>query len=280
MKILTIPKHLIKPISILTIVGMIVAVGLPLIDKSLANHNQPTAISYRGVGLVVFILTIIVTLRCLGSGHNNSKKLIAYFITYNAFIILMKYILAPRSLEHTNTDSIVREINSKTVLQNLLVAFLTAVVVFLIYYTVYAIVRHVAIRKSEVMKITPEGFKTSIGLFIVGIFLFSVIFGGLSGFAFLAILLVETNMQYLGTIFTSIYAYGIVGSIIFASLVVYLTFREAGKITDEKKDQKIFTNVASLSILLLFAYHAIWIAFFATLETIWPYKMIESFFVR
>lgn len=278
MKILPIPEHLKRPAVILLAVGIILAIGLPLIDKSFENHIQPSVISFRGVGLAMLILTIYTAYSCLKTHHTGTAKLTIYFIMYNILIIAMKYVVAPLTLETSDSESRVRNLGMRTIFQNLLVAFLTALVVFFIYYTVFAIVRHINIRRSEVMKATPGGLKTSIGLIIVSIFLFSIIFGGLSGFAFLAILLFETNVSYLGTVFTSVYSYAIVVLIISATVMAYLTFREAAKVTDRTKDSKVFTNTASLGLMLLIVYHIIWIAYFTTLETIWPFKIVESLF--
>jgi hypothetical protein len=193
-----------------------------------------------------------------------------YAVGYNALIVLVKFVLAPLGVYQVNRSV---PLESFLPFSELLGAALAAVIVFLLYLGVYALIYRV-FRPSGVVVRSRKRWRSRRGL------VFPMVAGSLllagSGGAFLVIplLVAVSATDYLRFVFSSAVALEIVIVLAAASVLAALAFRSVAERAQMYGNAALMVSFFWLGLYFLALYHVLWVIYVLVLFSLWPLKVV------
>jgi hypothetical protein len=261
-RLISLPNPIAFSLLLMAVGGGLAAVAIPHIDYALSGSSsaEPTIISFAGMAIVMIVLTAVVIGVTSRLKAAASWRWLSLAFIYNAFIVLIKFSLAPASLYQANqltqfdTGSLGGDPNG------FFYYIVTAAVIALLYVAVFCVINWYTSPVRLLKRVT-------VGTAIVGILV--VLLGGFWGW-----FLGGSAVQYIGFIFSTGIGLIVLFSLIAAAAVALAASRRA--VDDDKGEvsgqELSVATFFTLGISLLVIYHFLWIVYMSTLVTVWPFK--------
>ena len=241
----------------------------PLIDR-LANPGarQPGVITYLGVGLAVVMLTAVLLFAGLREVLPRSGVFAAAFLSYNALLITVKFVVAPVSLYRIAGDQGLSVLGSDAggfgyigfplVTAMTAAAYGTAFFLLSLYYR-SRLRTHLGI---------PVRFETGfvglyLAMFLLGVAA-AISLGWLAGLDYLVALLYASALALL-------LAFALVGALVLCGVA----FNEATVQAALLRNVTLFSSFTWIGLAFIAAYHVLWLVFVLVIITIWPLKSLS-----
>jgi hypothetical protein len=251
------------------------AFAFPWLDHLLnPDSATPGLISFLGVGLSVWALTVVLLFGGLRGVLPKGGVFLAAMFGYNSVLVLIKFALSPFALYVTSETRgfVILSTSSNNTLS--FVAFLafpiltavTAALYGAAFFLLYLYFRsglrrrlgvHVSIERSFVVV-----FLTMFGVGVAG-----SIAGGLGVFSFL---------EYVFSFFSFVpLALLLAFALLMALMLASIAFREATEQAALTRNVAVLGTFALVGIAFIAAYHILWLVFILTLVALFPLKAMN-----
>lgn len=270
---------------IVFVVGLLATIIFPNLDKSLNPGSQhPSVITFAGVGVTLILVTACVIYFGLRSTVSLKKQFFMYAIAYNAFIILVKFVLSPSAIYDANqmrafTNSVsMFGSGSSNPISLTMVSGVIFVLYFLFLFVLYLFNKA---KVDEALNISGKANKkiiTNFGVVLGAVGLLSIISFLMFGvMGFMVILLPALNtLEYVGYLSSTVggilIALSLVGAIIFVSA----TFRDVSKQAILLRNAALLGSFFWIAVHFLLIFHVLWVVYFLTILSLWPLKVVVS----
>lgn len=272
LSLIKLPDSVVKALVLMTVGGVMAALVIPRIDDALSGSSsaEPTLISFGGMAVATILLTALVLNAAERAGIGFSRNWVGLTLTYNALIIIVKFMLAPAALYQANRSASFTANPLLGDANGIQYYFLVAAVIGLLYIAAFWLINRVILGSK-----TPHsGARRQWIGGVLGVIAAMVALGIISGGLILVppVLLLSNAVQYLGFIFGTVAVYAIIAALAAAAVVAVMTARQV------KEDQATSSHPVStasfftLGIVLIVLYHFLWIVYMMSLVTVWPFK--------
>lgn len=201
------------------------------------------------------------------------SRIAIYAVSYNALVVLVKFVLAPRGLYDVNRTV---ELTAFVPLSDTFGAALTAVFVFLLYLAVYWVLYRICRRRIEGLAQVETRHRPKMARRIVlPVVAGALVVAGTGGAALLIPLaLVSSGGEYLDFVFSSAVSALIGLALAVASALAFLAFRSVADRAQILSDAAVLVSFFWVGLLFLALYHALWVVYILVLTSIWPLRVV------
>jgi hypothetical protein len=218
------------------------------------------------IGILVIALTTGALYLGLRSDLKLPSRVALYFAAYNALIVVVKFVLAPRALYETNQS---RSLESVLGGGPLLVG--AGALVLALYVAAFWILYRVARMTMNVRDdIRPRSGLLTGGIFAFGASVTAMVVVGIGGLVVVS----GAGTQYLDFVFASALSLAIAVTLAMASALVLLGFRSVARGKRAVVDASVLLNLFWVGLAFLGLYHVLWVVYLLVLTSIWPLKVI------
>jgi hypothetical protein len=223
-------------------------------------------------GLLIAGLTTVALYVGIRRDLKLPARVAAYFVAYNALIVLVKFVLAPKGFYEVNRTRSLQVLAGGGDVGFTLV--LAGTLVFLLYAAVFALlyraVRGRVVREPAEIQASKRRRRTTLGVVVAAIAL-APVFGG---FVLFVLAIGGGGLQYLDFVFTSSVSLLVAFVLACASGIVVMGFRSV-----EERDRVIGEASALVSLFwlglgFLALYHILWLVYILVLSSVWPLKVV------
>jgi hypothetical protein len=270
---------------ILFVVGLFATILFPSIDKSFNPGSQyPGMITFAGVGVTLILVTAFVLYLGLRSTVSLKKQFFIYAFTYNAFIVLVKFVLSPSAIYDANKMQTFTNPGSMfgSGSGNPIGLAMVSGVIFVLYFLFFLILY--LFKKGKVDKALNISEKTnkkiirnfSVVLGTVGLLsiIGFLIFG--AGALWFFIWFGYDTLSYVGYLSSTVGGVLIALSLISAILFVSAALRDASKQAILLRNAALLSSFFWIAVHFLLIFHALWVVYFLTILSLWPLKVVVS----
>ena len=244
--------------------------GLALVVVTLlprgSADGEPPIRMLLSIGILVIALTTGALYLGLRSDLKLPARVALYFVAYNALIVAVKFVLAPRALYDSNqTRSFESLLGEGPLLigAGALVLILYAGVLWLLY-------RLARLTMNVHDDVRPRGSLLTGGIFAFGATLTAAVVLSIGGL----VLVSGAGTQYLDFVFSSALSLAIAVTLAVASALVLLGFRSVSDGRRAVVDASVLLNLFWVGLAFLGLYHVLWVVYLLVLTSIWPLKVI------
>jgi hypothetical protein len=272
LSLIKLPNSITKALVLMTVGGILAALVIPRLDQALGGTAAaaPTLISLGGMAVVTILLTGMVLKAAERAGVGLSSNWLSLALTYNALIVVVKFMLAPAALYKANqsTDFTANFLGGDA--NNIQYYLLVAGAIGLLYIAAFWLINWLLLRRKA--KLSPLGRKsiTSTLAIIAAIVVFGIVTGGMV--VIVPLLLAANSLQYLGFIFGTAAAYAIIAALAAAAVVAVMAVRQTAGDQAASGHSISTATFFTLGVTLIVLYHFLWIVYMMSLVTIWPFK--------
>jgi hypothetical protein len=224
-------------------------------------------------GSLITLITTVGLYAGLRMDLGLPARVAIYAGSYNALVVLVKFVLAPRGLYEVNRTV---PLTSFTPLSGTLGAVLTASFVLLLYLAAYWVIYRICRRRIEGLVRADAGERPKRARRIVlPVVAGAVVLSGTGGAALLIPLaLVSSGGEYLDFVFSSAVSALIGLALAGASALAFLAFRSAAERAQILGDAAVLVSFFWVGLLFLALYHALWVVYILVLTSIWPLRVV------
>ena len=190
-----------------------------------------------------------------------------YAAVFNAAVIGVKFVLAPRGLYEVNrTRSLSFELGKSDG------ALLAAGTVFVLYALALWVVYRIARRPLMVVDPMARRGRKVVLWVVVGVVALTVLTGGSA--VLLAVLVLSAGVEYLDFVFSSALSLLVALWLAVATAMATMSFRSAAERARALGDAGVVTSLFWVCLAFLALYHVLWVVVILLITSIWPLRVV------
>ena len=251
----------------LAVAFALAAVAVVVVPKLGTGDQQPGVGTLLAAGAVVAVLTTGALYVVLRSDLGLPASIALLAVGYNALVVLVKFVLAPRGLYEVSEEG---ELETFFDFNQTGVAIFVGIVVFVLYALALWIIYRVCRKRLERAALREREPMAWTRIVVISLVVAAIVFasGGLPLIAALG------GLDYVGFVLSSsvsvLVALALAGAISLASI----TLRSSADHAILVGDAALLVSVFWLGLGFLALYHALWVVYILVLTSIWPLKVI------
>jgi hypothetical protein len=235
--------------------------------------QAPPTVVLLSTGLLLTLVTAAALLVGLRSRLGLPAQVAAYAVAYNALIVFVKFVFAPRGVYEVNRTV---PIESLVPFTTGIGAIAAAISVFCLYLAAFGLLyllfrRRIASLQAESRVWRPRRTPSLKVVVPVGlVFLF------VTGSPVLLLLAVVVfgSAQYLEFVFSSGLSLLIGIALAGAAALAAAAFQSAAERAQVVRDAALLTAFFWFGVALLAVYHVLWVVYILVLATVWPLRVV------
>jgi hypothetical protein len=257
---------------------LVVAGALSLAVVAIVPRTVSSTGDVPPVGMLLVTATIVGAICAallfwgLRSDLGLPTTVAIYAVVFNVLVIVVKLALGPHGFYEVNQ---VKDLDSTFSIDNTIMAFGAAVLVFLLYVGVYiglyryfrGKVRHLAPRDARVMKFSGRRL-------VIGIVVLTILLVASGGALLLVFFPLIGGLDYLDFVFSSSLSLMIAVILACATAIAAMTFNSAADRARVVGDASVFVSFFWVGLYFLALYHVLWVVYVLVLTAIWPLKVV------
>lgn len=268
------PQKLKLALLLFTLVGGVYAWAMPNLVSMLGKEAQPGFLELSLSGLVLIIFTAFL-LKFAAKAIGFNRAWIILSLAYNAFIIAIKFVLAPISLYGRAYVLDLFSFNPNAGIQ---VYVFYGIITMCLYLLVFNFIYRNY--KNKVQKVLTNPMESDVSrsnkpikIGVIGGIMVLIILGSIATQTYiLPLILVLISGQYLLYVFSSFVGVLILLVVGFTIYVAGQAFDEASNKAIEMKDATILASFFWIGLCMILSYHIMWVIYMSVLATIWPFR--------
>lgn len=255
-------------------IGFALAVGVAYLVPGDDGGSEPPTRTLLIAGSLIALFTTGALYAGVRRDFGLPARIAIYAVAYNALIVLVKFVLAPRGLYEVNRSV---DLTSLINIGDELGAAITAGVVFLLYLAAYYVVYWFFRQRIETLSRgdTAER-KRRVRRLLVPVLAGALALAAAGG-AFVLLIPVAAfsgGLEYLDFVFSSSVALLIALALAGATSLAVLAFRDVAERAELVGDAALLVSFFWLGLFFLALYHALWVVYVLVLTSIWPLKVV------
>lgn len=224
-------------------------------------------------GFLVGVVMLGALYLALARDLRLPSAVILYALTFNALVIVVKFMLAPHGVYEVNQN--VPFTGFVTVGEPIGAAGAALLVLFL-YAGVYWLIYRVFLRRlagpGTRLRDRIVASRKAVLVIVGGAVLLSMAGGALV--LLVPLVAVESGMEYLRFVFTSAASLLMALSLATAAALAAMAFKEAGERAALLSDVALFVSFFWVGLGFLALYQVLWVVYILVLTSIWPLKVV------
>jgi hypothetical protein len=199
-------------------------------------------------------------------------KVAVYAVAFNVLVILVKFVLAPRGFYDVNQT---RDIDSTFAIDDGLMAFFAAVLIFVLYFAAYVVLYRFFARRIEHLRERDplEGLATRRQLIVLVVVL-ALLLSGAGGALVLVLIPFVAGLNYLDFVFSSGLSVLVALALAGATGLAALAFDASSERARVVADASLYMSFFWVGLYFLALYHVLWVVYVLVLTSIWPLKVV------
>ena len=194
-----------------------------------------------------------------------------YAVVFNVLVVFVKLVLGPRGYYEVNQT---KDLDSTFAISHTTMAFLAAILIFVLYAAAYLVLYRVFRRK--VAHLSPDdrvAIRFSGRKFVVAVVVLTALIVASGGALLLVLLPLVAGLDYLDFVFSSSLSL-LIAVLACATAFAATTFNSAAERARVLGDASVFVSFFWVGLYFLALYHVLWVIYVLVLTAIWPLKVV------
>lgn len=257
----------------LAVAGALSLAVVELVPRSVDRTGaEPPVRMLLVTAVLIGLVCVAALLWGMVSDLRLPAKVAVYAVAFNVLVILVKFVLAPRGFYDVNQT---RTLDSTFSIDNELMAFLAAALIFVLYFAAYVVLyRFFARRIEHLREHDPlEGVGTGRQLIVLVVVL-ALLLSGAGGALVLVLIPVVAGISYLDFVFSSGLSVLVALALAGATGLAALAFDASSERARVVADASLYMSFFWVGLYFLALYHVLWVVYVLVLTSIWPLKVV------
>lgn len=251
----------------------VAAIAVALVPRGTADGEVPPIRTLLLTGSLVAAITTVALFAGIRADLRLPTRVAVYAVGYNALVVLVKFVLAPRGLWQVNRSV---DLTAFFPPDETVGAILTGAFVLVLYLTALWLIYRLARRRIEGLarlerRQRPKTARRIVLPVVVGALLLAGTGGAL---VLIPLALVSSGLEYLDFVFSSAVSALIGVALAGASALAFMAFGSTADRAAVLGDAMLLTSLFWVGLCFLALYHALWVVYILVLTTIWPLRVV------
>jgi hypothetical protein len=257
----------------LAVAGALSLAVVELVPRSAdSSGSQPPVRTLLVTAVLIGLFCVAALLWGMVVDLRLPAKVAVYAVAFNLLVILVKFLLAPRGFYEVNQT---KDLDSTFAIDTELMAFLAALLIFVLYFAAYVVLYRIFARRIEHLRERDplEGIGTGRQL-IVLVVLLALLLSGAGGALVLILIPVVAGVSYLDFVFSSGLSLLVALALAGATGLAALAFDASSDRARVVGDASLYMSFFWFGLYFLALYHVLWVVYVLVLTSIWPLKVV------